>query len=316
MIKDLQDIKNISVSEYLQRRGFIPQKKQNGFEFYLSPFRKESEPSFQVNTRLNKWIDFGGDLKDKGDIIDLVRKFNNCNFKDAVAELTSNTKLYVDYTRVQSIADTATKEKKIKINRVLPISHPALVAYLHQRGITVDTANRFCRELRYHTGDNPQEFFALGFKNVEGGYELRSPIFKAATNKTISLIKDVQQTVSNSNKRQLFMFEGFFDMMSVFERRKYMFNGEHEIIPTDFIVLNSTSQVNKAKPYIDGATSVYTFMDNGKGGDNATKAIKDYCTEKNIACYPMNSEYKGFDDYNKFHVSTKQQQTKQITNKI
>jgi 5S rRNA maturation endonuclease (ribonuclease M5) len=227
-------------------------------------------------------------------------------------------KFYNDYARVENTVSSAAKEKRIKVNRVLPITHPALVAYLHSRGITADTANRFCRELHYHTGDNPSEFFALGFKNVEGGYELRSPIFKAATGKTISLIKDVQQKTSmpNNNKRQIFIFEGFFDMMSLFERRKYMFNGNNEIIPTDFLVLNSTSQINKAKTHIDGYTSVYTFMDNDKSGNSATNAIKEYCKEKKIDCFPMNAEYKQFEDYNKFHVATKQIKQKQIINKI
>ena len=312
---NIQEIKNISISEYLKRRDFAPKKVSGNFEFYLSPFRSEQDPSFQVNTQINRWIDFGGDAGDKGDIIDLVRKFNNCDFKQAVAELGGNTKLYADYARVENMTSATAKEKKIRVNRVLPVTHPALVAYLHSRGITVDTANRFCRELRYHSGDNPSEFFALGFRNVDGGYEIRSPIFKAATDKTISLIKNVQQkTSSPDDRRQMFIFEGFFDMMSLFERRKYMFNGDNEVIPTDFLILNSTSQINKAKTYIDGYMSVYTFMDNDKSGNTATNVIKEYCKGKSIDCFPMNAEYKQFDDYNKFHVVTKQQT--QITNKI
>ena len=59
---------------------------------------------------------------------------------------------------------------------VVPLSSPALYSYLRQRGINTELAKRECREVRYLTDGKP--YFAVGFPNRSGGYEIRNKFFK------------------------------------------------------------------------------------------------------------------------------------------
>ena len=58
----------------------------------------------------------------------------------------------------------------------VPLSSPALLSYLRQRGINTELAKRECREVRYLTDGKP--YFAIGFPNRSGGYEIRNKFFK------------------------------------------------------------------------------------------------------------------------------------------
>ena len=56
---------------------------------------------------------------------------------------------------------------------IVPLSSPALLAYLQGRGINTELAKRECSEARFtHNG---KRYFAIAFPNVSGGYEIRYP---------------------------------------------------------------------------------------------------------------------------------------------
>ena len=59
---------------------------------------------------------------------------------------------------------------------VRDLTHPALLRYLQGRGIDLTLAKRECRELRFTHDGKP--YFAIGFPNVAGGYEVRNSFFK------------------------------------------------------------------------------------------------------------------------------------------
>lgn len=56
---NIQHIKQISITDYLQRQGYMPVQIKGINHWYSSPFRQESTPSFKVNTERNQWYDFG-----------------------------------------------------------------------------------------------------------------------------------------------------------------------------------------------------------------------------------------------------------------
>ena len=58
-IMNIQEAKAIPLADYLQCLGYSPVKRQGCNLWYKSPLRTESEPSFKVNTELNRWFDFG-----------------------------------------------------------------------------------------------------------------------------------------------------------------------------------------------------------------------------------------------------------------
>jgi DNA primase len=71
---NIHDIKQISITGYLQRHGYTPAQTKGINHWYYSPFRQEQTPSFKVNTERNLWYDFG--TGEHGDIIDLVCALN------------------------------------------------------------------------------------------------------------------------------------------------------------------------------------------------------------------------------------------------
>ena len=86
--------------------------------------------------------------------------------------------------------------------KVAELSHEALKAYLKERGIDPAIAGRFCKEVAY--GIRGKRYFAIGFMNRSGGYELRNPMFKGCISP-----KDIS-CVSLSGKKQdtCCVFEG------------------------------------------------------------------------------------------------------------
>lgn len=45
----MNDLKNISIRQFLARRGILPKYECNGYGMYLSPLREERTPSFKVD---------------------------------------------------------------------------------------------------------------------------------------------------------------------------------------------------------------------------------------------------------------------------
>lgn len=85
---------------------------------------------------------------------------------------------------------------------------PVIIAYLQERGINIGLAKRECRELRFMNADKP--YFAIGFPNMAGGYEVRNKYFKGCV-----APKDITHIRQQSEPRSVcYLFEGFMDYLS------------------------------------------------------------------------------------------------------
>lgn len=58
LIMDIQTAKQIRIADFLYSLGYSPVKQQGINLWYKSPLRKETEPSFKINTERNQWYDF------------------------------------------------------------------------------------------------------------------------------------------------------------------------------------------------------------------------------------------------------------------
>ena len=88
---EIQNIKQISITDYLQQQGYSPARVQGIHFWYCSPLRNESTPSFKVNTERNQWYDFG--TGEHGDIIDLVRTLQHCTMYEAIELLIGSKQI-------------------------------------------------------------------------------------------------------------------------------------------------------------------------------------------------------------------------------
>ena len=148
-----------------------------------------------------------------------------------------------------------------------PLRHPALVGYLSSRGIVPSVAAAFCREVRYEV--NGRAFFAVGFRNDAGGWELRSERFKGGSSpKHITTLDNRSDTV--------IAFEGFMDFLA------YLSLKHPERLRIDAAVLNSVVNLPKAVPFISRHPVIRTFFDNDEAGRKATADLIRLCPRSEV----------------------------------
>ena len=275
----LHDIKQIPIVDYLAQTGYKPKLTKGVNYCYCSPLRSELTPSFKVNVERNQWYDFG--TGDHGDIIDLVCALQHCSTAEAMRRLSAlkGVRLAPSFS-FGGITPLRSQAPSMELISVQAVKHPKLLLYLTERGLQPSDASPFLSEIYYKVSEKC--FFALGFPNDAGGWELRNPYFKGCfAPKAISTIKG-----TDSHKLQL--FEGFMDFLSW---RKL-----HPEVQDDSIILNSLNLLPKLIPSLHAYTMIESLLDNDEAGDRVTKQLIDAgLPVKDIrACY---APYKDINEY-------------------
>ena len=201
----IQDAKQIKLAGYLQSLGYTPVKQQGKSLWYKSPLRSETDASFKVNTELNQWYDFG--IGKGGNIIALAAELYH---SENVVYLLERIAERTPYIRPASFSFGEQKAHNNSFQgvQVGELSSPALIDYLRGRGINIELAKRECKELRFEHNGKP--YFAIGFPNIAGGYELRNRYFKGCL-----APKDITHIRQQGEQRAVcYLFEGFMDYLS------------------------------------------------------------------------------------------------------
>ena len=257
---DIRQIKQISIRDYLTQRGIEPKQQNTRYGLYLSPLREEHSPSFKVDYIQNLWYDFG--LGVGGSIIDLVMRMERCDAGEAMRQMEqmiSGTPSFSFHGNSNPVPPH--RESAITIEQVRPLENPALLDYLTKRGIDLDTAREHCSEVHYCVAD--KSYFAVGFRNDAGGWELRNRYFKGCTSKA--------STTQRGDYSTCLVFEGFMDYFS------YLTLKHNPTPPHNIAVLNSVTNLAKAVPFIASHERVYAYLDNDEAGHKATAALKAAC---------------------------------------
>lgn len=261
-MKTIQAIKCLSIRAYLAERGLRPTKDNPRYGLYLSPLREERTPSFKVDYVQNLWYDFG--LGAGGSIIDLVMRLERCDFAQALRLLGSGKRTPMVVPVPSSVPATV---PALRLLSDIPLRHPALVGYLSSRGIDPIIASANCREVHYAVGG--RNYFAVGFCNDAGGWELRSERFKGCVSpKHITTIDNRSDTVV--------AFEGFMDFLS------YLSMKPDEWPHIDVAVLNSVVNLPKAIPFLERHATIHAFFDNDEAGRKAMADLKRLCPNSSV----------------------------------
>lgn len=283
----------ISIRDFLARRGILPKYERNGYGMYLSPLREERTPSFKVDYVRNLWYDFG--LGEGGTLLTLVMRLERCDSRKAVRRLQNGEKRDAGSAFLSSgVGERPTAGGPLSVLRPAAVPalrilsdtslrHPALVGYLASRGIVPSVAAAFCREVRYEV--NGHAFFAVGFRNDAGGWELRSERFKGGSSpKHITTIDNRSDTV--------IAFEGFMDFLAYLSLK---YPGRLRI---DAAVLNSVVNLPKAVPFLSRHPVIHAFFDNDEAGRKATADLIHLCPRSEVidqSCF-----YSGHKDVNDY----------------
>ncbi len=141
---NIQEIKTIKLQDFLASLGHTPVKQQGNKLWYLSPFRTERQASFKVNTELNQWYDFG--IGKGGNIIALAEELYKSSDVSYLIRLIERNvpscvhPLSIPYSKKESPQHAQSFENL----KDLPLAHPALTRYLHERCIDMEVATAVC----------------------------------------------------------------------------------------------------------------------------------------------------------------------------
>ena len=295
---NISDLNKLSIRNYLAQMNIYPVKDRGYYGMYHSPFRTDDNASMKVDFQKNLWIDFGSN--EGGTMIDLVMRLNNCSVKDAISMLESK---YADvHTGNHSNSQTDSfsfhgnnsnnNNSAISILKIVPITNKALIDYLTERKINADIVKQHCKEIHYSANDN--QYFAIGFKNDSGGYELRNKYFKGCTSKDITTDRR-----PDSNNEACIVFEGFMDYLS------YLTMKNIQNSKVDILVLNSITNLSKAMDFIKLHQKTYTYLDNDEAGKNATQQINRYSRIHNCLHIDKSTDYANYKDLNEWLCKTK-----------
>lgn len=289
----MNDLKNIGIRQFLAWRGILPKYERNGYGMYLSPLREERTPSFKVDYVQNLWYDFG--LGEGGTLLTLVMRLKRCDSREAVRRLQNGEKRDAGFVSLSpgigeppgvGGASPVVRPAAVPALRILSdasLRHPALVGYLASRGIVPSVAAAFCREVRYEI--NGRAFFAIGFRNDAGGWELRSERFKGGSSpKHITTIDNRSDTV--------IAFEGFMDFLA------YLSLKHPERLHIDAAVLNSVINLPKAVPFISRHPVIHAFFDNDEAGRKTTADLIRLCLRSEVIDQRL--FYSGHKDVNDY----------------
>ena len=136
-------------------------------------------------------------------------------------------------------------------------------------------------------------YFAIGFPNMAGGYEVRNRYFKGCV-----APKDITHIRQHGEPRNVcYLFEGFMDYLSFLTIRVEN-NPQYPRLDTqDYVILNSVSNLAKAENILETYTRIGSFLDNDTAGRNACETLKTKFGERLLDKSLYYHEYKDLNDY-------------------
>ena len=272
-------MREIPIADFLNAMGIHPTKQKGNALWYSAPYRMERRPSFKVDINRNVWFDFG--TGKGGDIFDLAGAFiGSEDFLLRAAFIAKSGACPLPV--IERPQRNEEKEPVFKDIWVRPLQDTRLLGYLEERGINAHVAIPNCEEVRYQV--HGKRYYAIGFRNDAGGLELRNRFFKGCIPpKDISLKRNGSDVCA--------VFEGFMDCLSAMQIGT---------IASDWLVLNSVSNVEKAVKVLQGYERIECFLDNDEAGRRTFQRLHDCFGERVI---DRSSLYADHEDLNEFLLS-------------
>lgn len=276
---DARQMREIPIADFLNAMGIHPTKQKGNALWYSAPYRTERTSSFKVDTAKNVWFDFG--TGKGGDIFDLAGAFIGSEDFLLRAAFIARSGACPLPVMEQSPRE---KEREPSFEDIWtrPLLNGRLLGYLEERGIDAHVAIPNCEEVRYRI--RGKRYYAIGFRNEAGGLELRNRFFKGCIPpKDISLKRNGSDVCA--------VFEGFMDYLSAMQMG---------IIASDWLVLNSVSNLEKALKVLGVYRRIECYLDNDDAGRRTLERLR---ADFRVKVINRSSLYADHKDLNEFLLS-------------
>ncbi len=273
---NIDEIRNISLVDFLNRLGYQPTGKDSKGLWFYAPYRSERKPSFHVNPNKGVWFDFGTGAG--GDIFSLAGAMSgSTDFVRQAAFIAEKMSLPCAKPYKPIPFKEEPTFENVEISR---LESPSLLGYLRKRGIPRDIAQQYCVQVDYRL--HGKDYYAIGFENNAHGFELRNPYWKGAYPP-----KCITQ-IANGNAR-CNVFEGFIDFLSA---EKLGYNDGN-----DTIVLNSVSNLGKALTPLSDYSVISCYLDNDDAGRAALAKLRKEFGDRVADKSTLYPDHKDLNDY-------------------
>lgn len=294
-IMNIKQLNELPITDFLSKIGVEPSYTKGENYWYLSPIRDpERSASFRVNTSINRWYDYA--LLKGGKLFDLAeRLFPNLDASSVVEKINglflferqNHPVTILSQPIRQSVTEKQPSIPAIIIRDIKPLgNNPAISSYLATRGIPLEVALPYCKEVYYKIGGF--NYFAAGFETRSGGYELRSEYFKGSSSP-----KDI--THIQLGHKSVCVMEGFTDFLSLLALRK------SEPVRSDFVVLNSVSLADRSLDILRSYRTVFVYPDHDAAG---TRLLEKF-EHAGINFVDASGIYQNYKDLNQMLVAIK-----------
>lgn len=280
---DIDEAKQVKLIDIMSMLGHdVKAIERGGTEHkYLSPFRLEKEPSFNVNLIKNAWFDFG--LSKGGNAIDFAVEYagfigQGSTVSDALSwlnKIMGRGEAKPSSTRIAKISE---KESRLELVSISEIKSKAIFKYLsEERKIDATLIPIYLKQIRYKNLNSDKVYFAYGIKNLSGGYEIRVASdkypFKSAINgRDVSLVTGMSGVCDVVN-----IFEGTTDFLSLLTMMGL------DTLAGDALIMHSLSSYKRTIEVIAhrGYKSINLFLDNNEAGKTHSAAfLRDLGADK------------------------------------
>ena len=283
--------KQIPIPRLLESQGILPVCQNASGIWYHSPWslNGDHKPSLQVSHdgfKYNDWSTGRG-----GTIIDLAQAIIGSNsVSQALAFIDGlgfAREVPIPSSYLRPVPTSTQKKPRIDIIATSPLHSPALLEYITTRNIPLPIAMQYCTEVQYRIAGQKRTapYYAIGFKNNSGGFELRNARVKMASSP-----KDIT-TLGNTSSGQAYVFEGCFDCLSAMALDIF------DPLEAFAVVLNSTSLIQRAIDCCKGAASACCYLDNDDAGRRATQRFLDQMPDIAADCSSLYPHSKDLNEY-------------------
>lgn len=241
--------------------------------------------------------EFQYECSDPNDTLKFVSAYlkwcgNSCTENDAIRWINN---MFVDNSDTFYHPEISEKLCSLRLKKVSELKHLGLLNYIKSKCIRVDVAKRFLCELKLFNKETGNTFSAIGFKNEEGGYEVRNKFYRGyLAPLDISFIRGALPKPDT-----IHLFENIVDYMSIVSLQ----NGKP--FEADAIILNSICCLSLAIPYIKnyGYKTAFTWMKNNNEGLEITESLLVFFKSQNIILFTMNKLYRRYASPSDWYVS-------------